>query len=285
MKPAMAFIRSRPVLTYFALVFIISWGGGFLILGPGGLPLRPEEFANFGAWLYVAMLGGPATAGILLAGLVNGRAGLRDLLTRLRRWRVGWRWYGLALAPALLTIATAALLWLVSSAFRPAVLDANDVPGVLMGALAPAILVGVFEEIGWTGFAVPQLRARYSILSTGLAIGVVWGAWHFPLFWEADSFSGTLPLTILLARLFSWLPALRVLLVRVHDRTQSLPIVMFMHALVTFVSIILAPETLAGARLLISLFVSAATMWLLLAAVDLACRRQLSTQPRSRRAA
>jgi hypothetical protein len=36
------------VLIYFALVFVISWGGSFLILGPGGFPLRAEEFESLG---------------------------------------------------------------------------------------------------------------------------------------------------------------------------------------------------------------------------------------------
>ena len=34
------------VLIYFALVFVISWGASFLILGPGGFPLRAEEFES-----------------------------------------------------------------------------------------------------------------------------------------------------------------------------------------------------------------------------------------------
>jgi membrane protease YdiL (CAAX protease family) len=285
MRTLRGFIRSHPVLPYFALVFVISWGGGFLILGPEGLPLRAEEFANLPVLLYVAMLGGPAVAGMLLTGLVDGRRGFRDVLTRFGRWRAGWRWYALAFVPALVTIASTALLSLVSSAFRPAILDSNGVAGIVMSAVAPAILVGIFEEIGWTGFAVPHLRSHHSILSTGLAVGFVWGAWHFPLFYERDSFSATLSLAILLTRLFSWLPAFRVLLVWVHDRTQSLPVVMFMHAVVTFVSIVLAPETLTGARLLTSLLVSAATMWLLLAAVAVASAGQLSGQRLSARAA
>ena len=105
------------------------------------------------------------------------------------------------------------------------------------------------------------------------------GAWHFPLFWEGDSFSTTLPLALLLTRLFSWLPPFRVLLVWVHDRTQSLPVVMLMHALVSFISITLSPKTLTGARLLTSLLVSAVTMWLLLVAVGAANRCRLSRQP------
>jgi membrane protease YdiL (CAAX protease family) len=145
-----------------------------------------------------------------------------------------------------------------------------------MRALGPALLVGFVEEIGWTGFATPHLRARHSILATGLAVGAVWGAWHFPLFWERDSLTATVPFAILLIRLFSWLPPFRVLLVWVHDRTQSLPVVMMMHAAVAFVTIALPPETLSGTRLMTSLLVSAAAMWLLLAAVGAANRWRLA---------
>jgi membrane protease YdiL (CAAX protease family) len=269
MSTIAASIKRHSLLIYFALVFVISWGGGFLILGPGGLPLNAEEFENLGASLYVAILAGPCLAGLLLTGMVDGRLGLHELLARLLRWRVSPRWYALALLPALATAATTLLMSVVSADFRPAILDSDDKTGILMRALGPALLVGLFEEIGWTGFAAPRLRARHSITATGLAVGIVWGAWHLPLFWEGDSFSGTLPLVILLIKLFSWLPPFRVLLVWIHDRTQSLPVVMIMHTAVSFVSIALPPETLTGARLLRSLLVSAATMWLLLAAVGI----------------
>ncbi len=274
-----AVIKRHSVLTYFALVFVISWGGAFVVLGPGRFPPRGEDFANLGALFYIAILAGPCVAGILLTGIVGGGPALRELLARLRRWRAGSRWYAIALLPALAMTATALLLSLVSSDFRPAILNANDRAGIVMRALGPALLVGSFEEIGWTGFAVPHLRSRHSILTTGLAVGVVWGAWHFPLFWEGDSFSATLPLAVLLTRLFSWLPPFRVLLAWVHDRTKSLPVVMFMHALVSFISITLSPEALPGGRLLTSLLVSAVTMWLLLAAVGAANRWRLSRQP------
>jgi hypothetical protein len=42
---------------------------------------------------YTAMLAGPAIAGITMTGVAQGRAGLRRLLSRLVRWRVGMRWF------------------------------------------------------------------------------------------------------------------------------------------------------------------------------------------------
>jgi uncharacterized protein len=61
-------------------------------------------------------------------------------------------------------------------------------------------------------------------------LGVVWGAWHFLLFWESDSITGAVPFMLLLVKLFSFLVAYRVLMVWVHDRTNSLFIAILMHA-------------------------------------------------------
>ena len=271
-----AAIKRHAVLIYFVLVFLLSGGSILLIVGPEGFPLKAEEFASFGLSLYAAILAGPCVAGVLMTAIVDGQPGLRHLFARLRRWRIGWTWVRISLLPALLMTATALLLSLVSPDFRPAILDSNGKSGTLLGALGPALLVGCFEEIVWTGFAVPQLRSRHSILATGLMVGLVWGGWHFPLFWQPDSFSGALPLVILLTMLFSWLPPFRVLLVWVHDRTQSLPVVMLMHAAVSFVTLTVRPEGLTGTRLLASLLISPATMWFLLAAVGVANRWQLS---------
>jgi membrane protease YdiL (CAAX protease family) len=271
--------KRHAVLIYFVLVFVLSGGGILLIVGPEGFPLHAAQFASFGPLLYAAILAGPCVAGVLMTCIVDGRPGLRHLFARLSRWRVGWTWYAVALLPALLMTATALLLSLVSPDFRPAILDSNGKSGILLAALGPALLVGSFEEIGWTGFAVPHLRLHYSILATGLMVGLVWGGWHFPLFWQPDSFSGALPIVILLTMLFSWLPPFRVLLVWVHDRTQSLPVVMLMHAAVSFVALTVRPEGLTDMRLLASLLVSPTTMWVLLAAVGMANQWQLSRQP------
>ncbi|RKN83544.1 CPBP family intramembrane glutamic endopeptidase [Ulvibacterium marinum] len=42
---------------------------------------------------------------------------------------------------------------------------------------------GLLEELGWSGYVTPKLREKYSVVKTGLIIGVFWGAWHFlPVF-------------------------------------------------------------------------------------------------------
>ncbi|HRW08530.1 MAG TPA: type II CAAX endopeptidase family protein, partial [Caldilineaceae bacterium] len=214
-------VKQHSVLLYFLLTFILSWGSILAITGPTGLPLTPDQAAQEGPLIYMAMLIGPSVAGLLLIAFVAGRTGLNHLLQRLIRWRVGLRWYGVALLTAPLSIAIAMLLLLpFSTAYMPAIITTDARVTLLLTSIAAGLLVALFEEIGWTGFVVPRLRQRYGIFVTALIVGLVWGAWHFPPFWEADTFAGGFPLLLLLARLFSWLPAYRVLMVWVYDHTE-----------------------------------------------------------------
>jgi membrane protease YdiL (CAAX protease family) len=259
-----AFVRQHPVLAYYALTFAVSWGGVFLVVGPGGLPATPEQRMPIG----LTMLAGPSVAGLLLTGFVDARAGYRALRSRLLKWRVGVRWFAVALLSApLLTAAVRLALSLRSPEFLPAVAMMDDLAARLVPAFAGGLLVGVCEEIGWTGFAIPRLRRRYGLLGTGLVLGIVWGAWHFLMFWERDSLSGALPLALLLVRLFAWLPAYRVLMVWVYDRTGSLLVAILMHASLA------AAQLLAGTANLTSILAWATTLCVVAGAVALADRR------------
>ena len=70
---------------------------------------------------------------------------------------------------------------------------------LLSGILAG--LTTVLEEVGWTGFAVPRLRLRYGVITTGLIVGVLWGAWHLLQgLWISGTYSGALPLALFVTK-------------------------------------------------------------------------------------
>lgn len=99
MKTIRAYIKRHPVLAYYALVFTISWGGILFAVGvgPGGLPATKEQAEILFPFVLLALFAGPSVAGIALTDLVYGRAGFRNLLSRMRRLRVDIRWYAVAL--------------------------------------------------------------------------------------------------------------------------------------------------------------------------------------------
>jgi membrane protease YdiL (CAAX protease family) len=264
------FIKRHHLLIYFISVFIISWGTILLLVGPDGIPASAEQMVVLG----MAMLLGPTTAGILLIGLTAGKVGYHDLLSRLLRWRISARWYAVALLTApLATIAILLALSLLSPKFIPSIVISNDRVTLVMMGIVGGLMVGFFEEIGWTGFAIPQMRLRYNIPVTGLIVGLIWGAWHFLLFWENDSFTAAFPLALLLARLFSWLPAYRILMVWVYDRSESLFVAMLMHVSLVATLAIIDPS-LTGVELLTLILVRAVVLWIIVAMVTMNNRLQ-----------
>lgn len=274
--------KQYPVAMYFILVFVLSWSCMALMIGPANFPVSAELSEEKGALLYMGMLVGPSVAGLLLTGIIDGKAGFRAILSRLRTWRIDARWYAFALLFApLLAMTVLLMLSLVNTAFVPAVFTAEDKTGLLMSGVMAGLMVGFFEEIGWTGFAAPRMRTRYSIFTTGLVIGLIWGLWHFLPFWEEDTFSGTLPLVLLMARLVSWLPPYRILLVWLYDRTDSLLLVILMHASLVASTLTLPSMELSGNNLVIWLLAWAAALWV---AVFIEQRVAITRKPASDRA-
>ena len=262
------FSKKYPVLTYFVLTIVISWCSILLVVASVfslGSTAIPQERLPF---VYLAMLIGPSVAGLLLTGLVAGGAGLRQLLSRFVKWRVGGRWYAVALltTPLLLMVVLLALT-LFSRTFLPAIFTTDDKASLLLTALAVGLMVGFFEELGWTGFAIPRLRQHYGVLTTGVSLGLLWGAWHFLVFWESNTFSTAFGLALLLARLFSWLPPYRVFMVWVYDQTGSLILAMLIHATLVASLQILVPPALTGVALLTYILVWAGALWVVVAAI------------------
>src|SRR5689334_12329543 len=139
----MALIRRYPLLSYYVLTFALSWGGFVWTVGPASLINTNWQAQGSFLAAVLAMLAGPSIAGLLLTGLVDGRAGYRDLFRRLRKWRVGVGWYAVAILPA--PIVSAGVLFALS--MRAPLLTADDRSGVaLAGVLAAATTI--LEEVG-----------------------------------------------------------------------------------------------------------------------------------------
>ncbi len=285
MGKVISFIRRHPVLSYYLLVFVISWGGGLLALGPGGFmgtSVTPRTQMLVGVPIGIL---GPAIAGLLMTGLLYGRPGLRELLSRLLHWRVSAGWY----AFALLTAPLITTLSLLARSTAPAIATASDKLSLLLLSLAIGLGSSpFFEELGWTGFAIPELRKRFGVLATGLMMGVLWGVWHFPAFSATGRISGSLsPLVFTLALLFTWLIPYRVLMVWVYDHTHSLLLAILMHVPIAADSFLLSPPDASGTFTAASNVLFAAALWIVVAVIFVASRGQpeAGTEARVRLAA
>jgi membrane protease YdiL (CAAX protease family) len=155
-------VRRHPLIAFFVLAYLLTWWTYPLL--------------KFSPLLGIPGLFGPAFAAIIMAAVTDGKSGVKALLSRVVLWRVGLRWYVIALGlPTVLAIATAGLSYLLGSsefiqAGRVSVLD----------FVIFALVVG--EELGWRGYALPLLLERRSAVTASLILGVIWGVWHLPTF-------------------------------------------------------------------------------------------------------
>ena len=284
MKTVKAFIKSHPVLSYFVLAFAISWGGLLLVIGgPGHIPGTAEETTKLFPAVYLVTVAGPSLAGLLLTGLTGGWTAFRELGSRLLKWRVGARWYAVALLTTPLTVmATLLSLSLISPEFLPGFLTTSVKASMLQFGFVASLglLTGLLEELGWTGFAIPRLLGRHGVLATGLFVGLLWGAWHFlSNIWGSGTSSGV-PLALFMpAILFSFLPPYRVLMVWVYERTESLLVAILMHASLVAFWIISTPVGMVGVPLVTWYLVWAAALWAVVGAVAMANHGHISRQP------
>lgn len=161
------------VLPILGLTFAISLAGfACIYLIPAAR--SPESLTGLPFWLI--MVWGPSLAAILLS-LRDGQLG--ELLARvIRVSSVPLPVWGLVLAPLLLI--------LLLRPFAP-----GEALPLGTGALALMVAFNLIlgplgEELGWRGVLQAQLGARMGWLEAALLTGVVWAAWHLPL-WLIDS--------------------------------------------------------------------------------------------------
>jgi membrane protease YdiL (CAAX protease family) len=159
-------IAHRELPIFFLLAFLLSWYPWFLALAQGRTS-GPNPL-------------GPFVAALIVAGIAHGWPGIRDLLARIVRARIGWRWYavifGLPVALCAIALAIMAAFGQVTSA--PTDGAWRELPERFIFIF---LFIGLGEEPGWRGFALPRLQKNYSPLIASLILAPIWALWHLPL--------------------------------------------------------------------------------------------------------
>ena len=199
------------LILYFLLAFALSWSIWPLIaLNPTSSPLVPF---------------GPLIAAVIVSLLAGGLRELRSLLGQLTRWRVHPFWYVIALAGPFFISLIAGALTVATGAPPPDPRGYTDPVAILATLLSTMVIVGLFEEVGWRGFALPRLQRRLPALGASLILGGIWAAWHLPVL-ISDPTGQRPPLPFVIGIL-----AQSVILAWLYNSTNaSLPIVIILHA-------------------------------------------------------
>jgi hypothetical protein len=187
----MTTVRTHPLTAFFVLTYLIAWV--FL------------PFGSFGAFA-------PLVAALVVIPISRGRKGLREWGARLVRWRVGGRWWAVAIGVPLAVHVLTSVGLLATGASLPA--GGNTIGVVVLAVLVRLVnpLDGPWgEEPGWRGFALPGLQGRHSPLLSTAVLALVVTGWHAPLvFLEPGGFDASFALSFVVTTVavtfwYSWL--------------------------------------------------------------------------------
>ncbi len=250
-------IARHPLLAFFLLAFGLSWG----------------------VWLLQAPLlfypPGPFLAAIIVTAATEGRTGVKALLSRLVRWRVGRRWYAVALGAIPALILAAVALNVLLGAPAPTAAQLALLPGVLLALPVILLTDGAWEELGWRGYALPRLQAARSPLAASVILGVVWAAWHLPIMItnmtvRQAPWAGNLAWAV-------WLIPGAIFLTWLYNNTKgSVLLTTLAHAAQNAVGGAFAFQLFAGADMVRLFWLVAALSWVLALGLVLLTGRNLS---------
>jgi uncharacterized protein len=233
-------VKRHPVISLFVLAYTLTWLIEIpLVLGARHLlPLEPTSALGSVMQLLDGWM--PGLAAVLVTGLVAGRKGIKSLLARILIWRVGLRWYLVAVFGVVGLWITALLLdpLLVGSGFKLPTLSATLIAGGI-GAFIQFLIFNS-EDLAWRGFVLTRLQTRHSALVASLIIAPVWTAFHLPFFFLPHGLQATIGFPAFLVQLVG----LSILFTWLFNSTRgSVLLCMLLHASQNTWTTVFAPPT------------------------------------------
>jgi membrane protease YdiL (CAAX protease family) len=208
------------LLGFFSITYLLTWTW-FSLVAIAPIPAR----ASLLSLLVLPGVFAPALVALLVTARAEGGTGVRALLGRVLQWHVPVRWYLFAAGYMAAVKLVVALSYRVVTVQWPRF---GDTPWYV---IAVAIVIStpfqVGEELGWRGYALPRLAARFGLAPASVVLGVIWACWHLPLFFipEADTYTRSFFVYLL------QVTALSVAIAWLYAHTSgSLLLAMLMHA-------------------------------------------------------
>jgi uncharacterized protein len=230
----------HPVWPFFLISHGFSWACWIVAV----LWVETDVWGSPARWLVYLGGVGPMLAGLAMTYFTGGRKGLCELWSRIiDPGRVPGRWMALALLLPVLAMAGA----VGAAALIGALPDAVDATRLMELIVSPAaflaftLFVLIFgpvpEEIGWRGYALDAMQARWSALTASLVLGAAWALWHAPLFFIAGYYSDASPPAPVLFGVAILVHSVLYTWIYNHTRRSVLVMILF-HFMVNYVGML-----------------------------------------------
>lgn len=183
-------LKRYPLVSYFTLAILLSWA----IYIPLVFVRQGWTDAQISYSIHYFASFGPMLAAVIVTVLTAGKDGLRELWSRITKWRVDWRYAAFAiLSPVVIFALCMPVIRLIKGEWPDLRLlgQANYLPYLGVWVLPIWVVTfGFGEEIGWRGFALPRLQKTMSVSKATLVLGSLWILWHVPSFFYHETYIG-----------------------------------------------------------------------------------------------
>jgi membrane protease YdiL (CAAX protease family) len=175
-------------LRFFVVTFLWSWviwsplalaGLGVLHLDEGFRSIISMPAVYLGAF-------GPAVGACYSVWTLKGRQALMGFLKSFMSLRFGWKVWAFMFA---VLGAVSMVAW-----YAPELFGHDRLSMLLPSAyvfplwwLLMVLVGGGQEEIGWRGYIMEPLEAKFGIWAGNIVLGLVWAVWHIPIFFVPGS--------------------------------------------------------------------------------------------------
>lgn len=169
------FTHRYSVVAFFVLAMLLG-AGSVVLVAQGVIPADAALLSSLSA----------SIAGVIMTAVEDGRAGLKLMLKRLLIWRVGLGYWLFAIFFIFLAVPLSSLTNPLFGGDPLSLEELKPTFDIFFLFISFFIVAGLGQELGWTGFLLPRLQARYSALTSCFIRAIIVGVWHLPLLYYAS---------------------------------------------------------------------------------------------------
>jgi CAAX protease family protein len=168
-------LQRYPLVSFFVLSYLLFLIA-ILIIG-AIVSLTPLPDIWMGLLIAVAAWT-PNAAAVIVIGVTEGKAQIKDLFAGCLQWRIRPWWVLIGLAPIPIAFVSAGLYAIFAGVVIPEGTAGLAPSTLVLMAFFHIIQGATGEELGWRGFALPRLQRRFSPLVSAIILGLVVSGWH-----------------------------------------------------------------------------------------------------------
>lgn len=119
----------------------------------------------------------PSFVALILTAIAKGKSGVYELFVKQTIEKTAFKWFLLSLIGIPILVSFAVLTSLSFDVSRFDLRTTQILPQIIV-----IVFIAIGEEYGWRGFLLPRLMNKFNLFYSSIALGLIWGFWHFPAY-------------------------------------------------------------------------------------------------------